>query len=572
MKKVLLILVIFGSVMIFGIRAMAGEEITEQAGTLSLSQAFQKIEALFGVTIIADPRLQGAVPAEVRGDTVDVALKSILEPLGYYYTKLEKYYLISGPQSPVTLFADTDSSLVPVGLIDPKAQVQLGEYQRYVSYDPKLGIAYVKAPTSLRNKILEKLWQISRGSTGVAVVYDLQIIDIGQNSDLDLLFNGSYDNSQNGIHQAIITPNQWSLHWPVQALIENTIASSSDKLIRRPWLIALPGKTAQFITNQHRVGETADLDYHFILRVTPVQVNADSGRVLSEIYIGRGFAVDDSLGTAKQGSISTTNVSPETTQRMSMISTTIATSPGQSQILAVVRQTNDSHQKWLLERVKIDQQRYYAVLLTATPVNIQTTLATTAGLVPMASLGGFSLEEEQQQEQPSQSFWEIGLESANVWSELNWVLSSYTRLELEYGKADFYRMGLSQRLNGIDGHQTSLEFSAAKGVGTLKKAVLMVGVGDRTQPLGPLSLYAKYYPWIYGLDSEGYLDKDAWKAGTRLEAGKGNVQVEASGHPNIDGWRLQFNMGNSKYTWLFRYDHPVGEKAATLGVGLHFEF
>ncbi|HBF35857.1 MAG TPA: hypothetical protein DDW50_00875 [Firmicutes bacterium] len=565
-------LLILGSVFLFNMQVMAdGEPIKRPAEMLSLSQALRKIEGKFGVTIIADPGLEGLVPAEISGETVEETLKSILDPLGYYYTKFEKYYLISGPQSPLTLFAATDSCLVPVGFFDPKIQAQLGEYQRYLTYDPNLRIAYVKAPTSLLNKILAKLWQISRATAGLGVVYNLEIIDISQNSDLNFLFSGIYDNSQNGSNQVIITPNQWVLNGKIRALIENTIISSSDKVIRRPWLIALPGKTAQFMTNEHRVGETPDLDYNFTLRVTPVQVDADSGKVLSEIYIGRGFTLDDSLGTAKQEGISTTNASPETTQPMSMVSTTIATSPGQSQILAVVRQTNDAHQQWPLEKVKINQQRYYAVLLTVTPVNIQTTLAATTGLVPMASLGDFGLEEEEPLEIFPKSYWEMGLGTENMWLELNLALSSYTGLEMEYRRTDFYGIRLSQRLDTVTGHQTFLEFWVGEGVGPEKKAAAMVGFGDQTQPFGPLICYAQYYPWAYLLKSEDFSDKGVWITGIRLGVGKTDTILEVSGNPTFDGWGLQFDLNYPKYRWVWRYDDSTGEKV-TLGIGLYFAF
>jgi len=566
-------MLIFTTVFVFGMRAMAGEEPKKPDAVINLSQALQKIGAKFGAIIIADPGLSGRVPAEIRENTVEAALKSILEPLGYDYTKVEKYYLISGPQSPVTLFADTDSCLTPVGFIDPKTQARLGEYQRYLTYDPNLGVAYVKAPTLLLNKILEKLWRISQTEGRLSVVYHMQIIDLSQNSDLDLLFSGAEDSSQNGINQVIITPDKWSLNQPIRALIEDRAASNSNTASREPWLIVLPGKTARFVSNEHWTGEMPDLDHNFSLKVTPVQVDAGSGRVLSEIYIGRGHTIDSSLGTAKPGSVSTTNNAKGIDQPMSMVSTTVVTSPGQRQILAVVRQTSDAGQKWPFEKVKMNRQRYYAVAVTATPVNIQSSLAGSAGLVPVASLGGFDLEEnEQQQEWSQKSFWEIGAGTKNLWTELGWAVSTSTRLKMEYKRAGLYDVGLSQRVDAVPAHQTSLELLAGEGVGPDKQAAVLLGFGDQTHPFGPLTLYATYYPWTYSFDSKDYSNQGVWKAGTRLESGKAaTINLEASGNPDFDGWRLQFNLNNPKYPWVFRYDNRVDEKT-TFGVGLHFEF
>jgi hypothetical protein len=244
-KKVMLLtmtfLVLILSLILISVKA---EDIFSlKSSSISLQRALKMVSNKFGVPIITDPLLEGNVKVDVRSDSVEVVLKTLLEPLGYSFTKVENYYLVSGPKSPLTILAETESTLIPVGFLDLSVREQLNDLKQYLSYDESSGVIYVKAPSSRMDAILNKLWQITKTSGELSVAYSLQIIDLGKSSDLDFLFSASYDDSLPDNNEITLTPEQWSLDGRTQAILKQKAASNTENITRQPWMITLPGKT-----------------------------------------------------------------------------------------------------------------------------------------------------------------------------------------------------------------------------------------------------------------------------------------------------------------------------------------
>jgi hypothetical protein len=534
----------------------------------------KEISDKFGVAIIADPNLDSPITAaNVQGDTVEAALKMLLEPLGYSYTKVDNYYLVNGPQSPLTILAETESILVPVGFLDPKVLEGLADLQQYITYDEALGVAYVKAPSSQMNKILAKLWEISKTSGQISVAYSLQIIDLGNASDFDFLFSGAYNNELPDKREVILTPDQWSLDGPAQVMIKQKAESLSNTVTRQPWLITLPGKTVQLTSSLRYIDGTLDLDRYFNLKITPVRVDESTGKVISDIMIGQDMS----------NSSANTGINPiQVAEPVNKVSTTLSTIPEKRELVALVRQTWESNPNNRLlfglggfETRKFQEHRDFIVLMSVTPVNIQSSLAASSGLIPIASLAGFDhLTEESGSAAKQKPFLEIGAskvkdtDQIEPWLDFYLPLGSQSSLLFDYRNENLYSTGLSFYLDSS--HETFLEFLGGKGVGPNDQNAFMVGLGDVTRPGKYVTLFAKYYPVSYLWDTKQFSHEGIWLAGTRLGTEKAGLTLDVSGDPEYNGWNLKLDIAAKKCTWLFNLGGEANEPTSYWGMGIKF--
>jgi hypothetical protein len=534
----------------------------------------KEISAKFGVNIIADPSLDSPVAAaNVQGDSVEAALRTLLEPLGYSYTKVENYYLVNGPQSPLTIMAETESSLVPVGFLDSKAREGLAGLEQYFTYDEALGVAYVKAPSSQMNKILAKLWELAKTSGQISIVYSLQIIDLGSTSDLDFVFADAYDSGLTGKKELILTPDQLLLNSPAQIWIKQKAEVLSSRSTRQPWLMTLPGKTVQLTSSLKYLDGDFGLDRYFTLKITPVKVDESTGKVISDIVIGQ----DMSSHITNSGSTAIQIAGP-----VHKVSTTLSTIPGKREFVAVVRQTWESNlNNHLLsglagfENRKSQQHRDFIVMMTATPVNIESSLATSTGLIPIASLGGFDpLNEEPSLKTKPRPSLEIGAWwvkdqiQSKPWFDFSMPLGVQSSLTLDYRNDNLYSAGLSFYVDAS--HETSLELLGGKGIGLDDQNVFMLGLGDVTRPSKYVTLFANYYPVSYLLDTKKLSRDQIWRAGTRLGTEKAGITLGASGNPGLDGWNLKLDLNSGPYSWLLSFSTMEMEPTTYWGLGFKF--
>ena len=565
-----LLAIIVLSITLFLGNANAEKVSASNFSTTSFQRILNEISTEFGVIIIADPSLDRPITSvKIQGDSAESTLKAFLEPLGYGYTKVDNYYLVCGPNSPLTVMAETESSLVPVGFLDPQVREKLGDIQQYFTYNEELGIAYVKAPSSQMNKVLTKLWKIAKTSGQISVAYHLQIIDLGSNSDLNFLFS-KYD-STSAKKELIITPDQWSLESPAQILIQQLQLKTealSNSITRQPWLITLPGKTVQLKTSLRYINHDLNIERYFTIQITPVRVDESNGRVFSDIMIARDVT-NETKNSASQGI--------QTTDLVNKVSTTLRTTPGKRTIVAVVRQNNDLNLKKIagLGKRKSLEYRDFVIVMTVTPVYIQSALVSSSGLIPIASLGGIDrLTEETTPQIKSRPFLEFG--AANVkgshnvtpWLDFSSPIGSRGNLMFDYRKDDLYSAGFSYDLDPT--LETTLEFLAGKGIGPDDQNAFMIGLGDVTRPNQYVTLFAKYYPASYLLDTKKFSYDDIWSAGTRLGNAKAGVTIGASGNPGFEGWNLKFDYNAQKYTWILKVSTAEKDPTAYLGLGVRF--
>lgn len=581
-KYKILLAVLFAAFMAsFFTSNTTGEKLTEnKSSTTGVQKVFQEVGDKYGVTIIADPSLAENVVGQIQGETVDETLKYLLEPLGYTYTKVENYYIVSGPKSPLTILAEMESCLVPVGFLDAKVQEKLSQYSQYLKYDEGLGLVYVKAPTSRMNQILTQLWEISKTSGELSVSYNLQVIDLGESrsrSDLDFIFDAKYGTNALPNRQLIVTSDQVLINDSVQTIIKQKTQTDTATIIRQPWLVTLPGKTVQMATNLHYLGQDVALDRSFEIKITPRNVDEITGKVLSEIYIGQSYQGQNQTITQSSATNINGNVTSDA-QPVNMVSTTIITSSGQRQLLAMVRQTDKIERAgflfgWFGGKKQL-KHHDFAVFVTVTPVNIQRTLATSSGFIPMASLSG--LEQMANQADPTQIYSPsvtFGISQLNddgkirPWLDWTMPLGSQRILELNYRTEDRYSVGLSC---GIDAYnETTLELLAGKGIGPHHQNGVLLGLGDYTEPTHGLRLFAKYFPMAYLSETSQYNYEGVWQGGFRVGSDKLGITLGAAGDPDYYGWYFKVDCGTKKYRWQFEVDSGK-DPSANLGLGFRF--
>jgi hypothetical protein len=561
-------IVLISIICLFLLNVKAEDVSGKKFAATRLQQALKAISDKFGVLIIADPLLEGDVSGDIQGDSVEAALKTFLEPLGYSYTEIENYYLICGPKSPLTIMAETESALIPVGFLDPAAREQLSELQQYLHYDESAGVVYIKAPSSRMETILSKLWQITKTSGQLSVVYNLQIIDLGNSSDLDFLFSAAYDGSLPDKNEITLTPEQWSQDGRAQIILKQKAASYSENTARQPWMITLPGKTVQLRSSIRSISSELDTDRYFNIQITPLRVDEFSGGVTSDVNIERNMTTEANL--TQDSKVKQIN------EQGHRAATVLRNIPGQREVLAAVRQTKEIQVKrlWWFGKRTIREHRDFIVLISATPVNIQSTLATSFGLVPIASLSGFEQWIDEQdsviEHKPILEFGITGTKddkSVNGWLKFMAPIGQLNSLTLDYRSDDQYSAELSF---GLDS-ETSFKFLAGKGVGPNDQDAAMFGIGDMTRPARYLSLFAEYYPWSYLLDSEDFSKDDVWSAGARLGTENFGATLSGTGDPDYEGWLFRLDYTVKKSTWLMEIDHTREDKP-TLSLGFGFQF
>lgn len=552
-------------VLLWLLPAVVGALPDDQPVHSNFQQKLQEIGSRFGVTIIADPALDGPVPATVPGDSLDASLQALLGPCGYTYTKVDNYYLVSGNQSPLAVLAAADSRRVLVGFLDGKTRDELGEYAQYLTFDPTGDTVFVKAPAGQLHQILAKLWQI-QGTVGqLAVVYSLQIADINNSSALDYLFSAEYDGKRPESGVWVITPDQISNDASIRMLSDAKAELFSESVSRQPWLITLPGKAVQFRSSRRDIEAGLDMERYFTIRITPLSVNDTSGEVLSDFDIEQNTL-------SRANSVVGTPQSPN--DRIYRVASQVKTVPGKRQLVAVVRQTGQVETQffWGLGRKKHQTHRDLIITVNATPLNLQSALATTGGLMPVASLGGMerlnSLDSPEAVSRPLVTLG-IGSSAPNEITgrfELTMPLGTGTDLNLSYQGADLYSGGVSFKLDAAN--NLALELAAGKGIGPDKRDAVMVGIEDLTRPVNYLSLFAQYYPYSYLLDTQEFSNVPVWLAGVRLGPENIGLSLQATGNPDFAGWEVTLDLKTHNTTWFVDYNTRLEEPLYGVGVRL----
>lgn len=517
-----------------------------------LSEALEEIGSRLGSTFIIDPNLKGLVTQTIRYDwPAETILTKVLRPFGYSYQKIENYYLIGGPGSPLTVFAQWDSFQIPVGFLTDEMSKCLADYQSFLSYDKSLGVVFVKAPSSMINQVLAGIWKANEVGAQLSVIYNFSVFELINTKELDLLFSGSISSSNSsGNKGAVITPDQITTEGYIRLRSSMRESNRLEGRLRQPRVMVLPGKSMKVSSKYHFVGDEPEEDQNFSLMVTPVSVNPSSGVVLSEINVN-GYE-----------------------NRINSVLTTIRTKPGTPETIAVVRKVAQKKERLFIGKYQSQEARYYMLTVEAVPLNIQQVSAVSQqDILPVADLDGLFLNDSNTPETipATSNSLECGLsvkkhDQIDPWLNLDYSTSSLTSYKLYYEGEDLYSVSLNRKFRPND--RFYFDISAGEGIGPDRKKAVLLGFGDQTKPMNGVTFFAKYYPWSFLTETEEFTTRFVWNAGLTIDEPNYQLTLSALGNPDFDGYRCKLSMDLKGRTWVLGVDTT---ETRSVFLGLKFE-
>ncbi|MGE5607239.1 MAG: hypothetical protein ACM3YE_16305 [Bacteroidota bacterium] len=517
-----------------------------------LPEALEKIGSWLGFTFIVDPNLKGLVTETIQYDwPAETILTKVLEPFGYSYQKIDNYYLIGGPGSPLSVFAHWDSFQIPVGFLTDEMSQCMESFKSYLSYDKALGVVFVKAPSSMINQVLDGIWKAKKVGAQLSVIYNFSIFELINTKELDVLFSGTLSSSNISENKGtIITPDQISTEGHLRLQSKMMESKSLEGRLRQPRVLVLPGKTMKVSSKYHFVGDEPEEDQNFSLSVTPVNVDPSSGEVLSEININ-GYE-----------------------NRINSVLTTILTKPGTLRTVAVVRKVSEKKGRLFLGKYQHQEARYYMLTIEALPLNVQQVLAASQqNVLSVADLDGLFLNEsDSEQNIPTVSnSLEIGLsikkhDLIDPWVNLYYATSPMTSFKLLYEGENYYSISLNRKFRPDD--EAYFDISAGEGIGPDRKKAVLLGFGDQTKPWNGVTFFAKYYPWSFLTDTEEFTTRYVWDAGLAINEPNYQLTLSALGDPDFEGYRCKLGVNVKGQTWVLGVDTTENH---SVSLGLKFE-
>jgi type IV pilus assembly protein PilQ len=139
------------------------DRMTDVFDQTDIFEVIQILSAHYGVQIIADDTIVGAVTTAIEDETLDEALNKILLPLGLIHAEHEGRYIIAPPDpaSPLFSFVAQRSTYSPsnhnvvslVSLLPPR-------FRTFIQTSPERNIAVIEAPDRLLKEIVTRLAEL----------------------------------------------------------------------------------------------------------------------------------------------------------------------------------------------------------------------------------------------------------------------------------------------------------------------------------------------------------------------------------------------------------------------------
>jgi hypothetical protein len=539
-------LLIFGQMICFGNRAKE-----YRFFETPLNRALQEISCDFGSTIIANPNLPGRVTGNITAASVEKVLQAILEPLGYWYTKVDDFYLVNGKDTPLEIF-NNDSAVIHFGPMVPEQRAGLREYQKYMVYDENSGVVFIKAPTGIMGKILAKIRELMPERGPALVAYHFRIMDLTTNSDFKIGLQGIIRDEPMDDAIATITPGNMVFETVKNRLkVTGNLALNSGRNCYQghPWLLATVGKPTRLASLLHYPGDEMGRDREFVLKLTPIHIDEAIGQVVSEIYLEYNR---DQVGK---------------------LATTLRTTPDQYQLIAILRRRDRLPEHTLTQKESLKKERDFAVLMAAIPVDMANTAS--AGInKPFlgALLDGFGEFTENHDKVPgSNSELEFGFAGTGdqrwtPWFQFNTPLGPQADLNIRYHGPNDYALGLTGYWD--ESRETSFELLAGNQIGLGDKPLVMIGLGDIYQPFQFLTLSGKYYPVVYRLDAKEFLGSSLWEGGLRLGPPQLSLSVNFFGNPEPYKTDLSLEYQNKSFGFSLGVTQEYVSPNINFSVGL----
>lgn len=519
-----------------------------------IEKVLDVLSANYGVCIVKDPSVQGVVNATINPEMpIESVFADILAPLGYSFTVVDKVYLISGADSPRTIFVEWESYRIPVGFLDSNLQGELAKYSPYFKYDVNLGIIFIKAPSSKINEILKEIWSVSSLGAQTTVIYSICVVDMMNiHNEVDRLFEVTHGDNRS-IREGTITPEQIKVAADWEAVFGRVNMNRKDRIHRQPWMAVLPGKTTQFLVKSHYVGDEPEEDQQFRLRITPLLIHPDSGSVTTKIELDG----DEN--------------------RKGSVTTTVTTRPGVFEPLAIVRRNNLKKERFWFGYSRQRELRTFGLFLMAIPLNVQPAFALShSNVIPVANLEGLNPLEGTGDTEPST---DTGVKRElllgftkekrefHPWFTMNFPVNKRMIAGLEYEDSERYELKLKWDLEYLKG--ASWELKVGEGNGPHQCSALLFGLTDETKSVYKTTLFASYY-LTYSLDDRKIIDSGFWEVGARYGEGPLRLGISALSGSKVDSYKIRLEWDYNKFTWVLGADDVKRGQRYKLGVKFRF--
>lgn len=557
-KRIKFSLILFGLSLfpLLPIQAISNELSQYTFNNVPLKKTLGELGQIYQVRMIVAPGLTGTINQTIDiSQPVEKVLGQMLDPFGYSFNKVENYYLVGHSLSPVTIFAEFESKLIPVGFLSRDEEKKLIKYREYVQYDEMSGSVFVKAPPVIMNQILSDVWGEKKTTGRQIIVYDFRIIDLEHISELDLFIDSKYINPFKKDREFVITHDQIVQNNNLSMIIDAHLNIAIAKVIRQPWIAVVPGTTTKFNIKYHYVSvrkkEELPLDQLFQLEITPTLINHETGLVESKIVVGQDGEKNHS------------------------VSTVIISKAGVSEVLAVTRVIQSQKMNFA---GKNDKKiiRDYAVLVTVNPINVADSLVSELFMVN-SNLDGLEpllLGSEPVEDDPikKNNQIEIGISSQD--NQLypafgcQYDIGQNYQFGLNFLSPEHFSLSLTQKI--FDNEHSSIAMLIGSGVGPDEKDALMLGFSDQTSPTEYLTFFGEYYPLVYLYQSNQFSSKGVWLAGTRLGTENMGISFNALGDSHYRGKSFVFDWKTANYLWLIEYNEMYEDKFLSIKGRYHF--
>jgi len=432
--------------------------------------------------------------------------------------------------------------LVPVGFIDPGVLEIPAGFDGLLIYDEEEKVYFLSIPATAGEEVLAGLRKNLAEATTLFILYTLRIVELGTASTWGWVFSGEAASGPAAeSYRLVATPQLLQGENGFRFLVENGFTESPDipgfrsyRGDTTAWVIAVPGRPVKWRTGaiypQAYVNDVKDENY--VLEITPVFVQRETGRVESKVSF---FRENENHG------------------EKAVLTTTVNADGGKPEIIAFIRRTVDRKERGLFT-AGLKEQRVFALVLTAVPFKLEQAAA--IPVLPVASLEGLKLLAPVSPPEPKREILlEAGLVSSgaagrevNPALRLMVPLGDLATLEVSTRAQETCFIGVKRELWA--GAGTSLEAALVSGLGPAATSALMAGVSDTVQIYPQVDAFISWYPLVLLLDGRTGTGKSHWRAGLEWNLGDLELALALTGNPRWSAKRLEAVLRLERDLWL----------------------
>jgi len=198
-----------------GLSSSAGNSADQQEGALvtnvfyetDLREVLLNISDQTGVPIVADQSVRGSLTMVIREMPLEECLRRVLEPFGYTFRYMDKYYLVGSadPKSPSFPMLSVTESVAPSYLKAVEVQKLISDFYRpYVRADAQTNRLTITASPEIVARFKQDLKAIDVAYKQVMI--EALVTEISDESLKEFGIDGSIDGAKDGRTRSVSMP------------------------------------------------------------------------------------------------------------------------------------------------------------------------------------------------------------------------------------------------------------------------------------------------------------------------------------------------------------------------------